>query len=140
MPSKVNPDPHTEGFAPHPKYNVTAVIDEMSDLVAAIQSLDQYGFSDEQVSVFLGQEGLAKLDLHGETHGFLARVIRAVESLTTEERLNNQEIEEGLKKGRFFISVRTDGSEEQKATVQGVLKAHRAHNLRFFGAWTVEHL
>jgi hypothetical protein len=119
---------------------VTAVIDEASDLAAAIRSLNHPGCSHEHISVFIGREGLPKLDLNGTAHGFLGRFIRAVESLTTEERLNSQQIEEGLKQGKFFVAVRTDGTERQKKTVQRVLKANRAHDLRFFGAWTVEHL
>jgi hypothetical protein len=140
MKAKVNPDPHSAGFTLRPKYNVTAVIDDLDDLMPAIQALQQTEFLDEDISVFIGREGLARLDLHGQAHGLLAKVIRAVESLTTEERLNNQEIGEALKTGRFFVAVRTDGSEEQKLIVERVLKAHHAHNLRFFGAWTVEHL
>jgi hypothetical protein len=140
MTTKVNPDPHTEGFDLHPKNNITAVIDELSDLAHVIQSLHRAGFSDEDLSVFAGNEGLAKLDLHGREHGFLAHVMRAVESLTTEERTNNSEIEDALKTARFFVRVRTDGGDEQKQTAECILKAHHAHNLRYFGAWTVEHL
>jgi hypothetical protein len=140
MQTRVNPDPHIEGFAPHPKYSLTAVIDEVSALTAAVRSLNHAGFSHEHISVFIGSEGLAKLDLKGEAHGFLAQFVRAVESLTTEERLNSQKIEEGLKLGKFFIAVRTDGSEPQKKMVRHVLKTHGAHGVRFFGAWTVEHL
>jgi len=139
MTANVNPDPHAEGFTPQPIYNVTAVIDELQDLISAVRSLRRSGFSDEHTSVFMGKEGLAKLDLHGEDHGVLARVIRALESLTAEARAN-QDAEAALKEGRIFITVKTDGSEEQKATVERILKANKAHTLRFFGLWTVQHL
>src|ERR1019366_10211133 len=88
MTVNVNPDPHAEGFTPQPIYNVTAVFDELNDVISAVRSLKQYGFSDERTSVFRGKEGLARLDLHGEDHGVLARVIRALESLTAEEQAN----------------------------------------------------
>jgi microsomal dipeptidase-like Zn-dependent dipeptidase len=140
MRTRVNPDPHSQGFTSHPKNDVTAILSELSDLAAAIRSLNQAGFFGEQVSVFTGREGLAKLDLHGEEHGFLAQVIRAVESLTTEERANTGEIEEGLRRGKFFVAVHTDGSEEQKTRVERLLKFHNAHHLRYFGSWTVERL
>jgi len=140
MDAKINPDPHVKGFSPHPKGRVTAIVDELPDMAGAIRALNQAGFSDEQVSVFAGKEGLARLDLHGEAHGFLARVMRSVESMTTEDRTHCQEIEEGLRNGKFFVTVLTDGSDEQKTAVERVLKANHAHSLRFFGAWTVEHL
>jgi hypothetical protein len=140
MRTRVNPDPHTQGFTPHPKGNVTAVIDELSDLAAAVRSLNAAGFSDEHISVFTGSEGLAKLDLHGEGHGVLAQLVRAVESKTTEEQVNSRDVEEGLRRGKFFVTVKTDGSEEQKTKVGRLLKNHNGHNLRYFGSWTVEHL
>jgi len=67
---------------------VTAVIDEVQDLISAVRSLKHSGFSDDHTSVFMGQEGLAKLDLHGEDHGVLIRVNRALESLTAEAQAN----------------------------------------------------
>jgi hypothetical protein len=73
MTAKVNPDPHAERFTPQPIYNVTAVIDELPDLVYAVTSLRQSGFSDDHISVFMGKDGLAKLDLHGEDHGHRLR-------------------------------------------------------------------
>lgn len=79
------------------------------------------------------------MDLHGEEHGVLARVIRALESLTAEDQAN-QDAEAALKEGRIFIAVLTDGSDEQKATVESILKGHNAHNVRFFGRWTVKRL
>ena len=139
MTANVNPDPHVEGFTPQPISSVTAIIDELDDLVAALESLQQSGFSTEQVSVFMGAEGLAKLDLHGEKHGFLARALRALESLAAEEQAN-RDAEAALKEGRIFIAVLTDGSENQKSMVERILKEHEAHTLRFFGRWTVERL
>jgi hypothetical protein len=139
MTANVNPDPHSEGFTPQPIYNVTAVFDELKDIISAVRSLRESGFLDERTSVFMGKEGLAKLDLHGEDHGALARVVRALESLTAEE-LANREAETALKEGRIFMTVQTDGSEDQKEAAERVLKAHNAHTVRFFGRWTVERL
>jgi hypothetical protein len=137
--ANVNPDPHAEGFTPQPISSVTAIIDELDDLVAVLESLQQSGFSAEQVSVFMGAQGLAKLDLHGEKHGILARTLRALESLAGEDQAN-QDAEAALKEGRIFVVVLTDGGENQKSTVERLLKEHNARMLRFFGRWTVEHL
>src|SRR5262249_32345339 len=133
------PDPHAEGFKPQPIYNVTAVLEHISDVFSVVQSLEQSGFPEDQISVFIGQDGLAKLDLHGKEHGMLARVGRALESLTAEAEAN-REAEAALKKGRIFIAVSTDGSDQQKTRVEQILKAHNGHKLHFFGRWTVERL
>jgi hypothetical protein len=139
MTIKVNPDPHADGFTPQPIRSVTARVDDLGDLIAAIRALKAAGFSEDDTSVFIGEEGLSKLDLHGENHGMLARAIRALESLTAEERAN-LECETALKEGCLFVSISTDGSDKQKATVDQILKDHNARDLKFFGRWTVEHL
>ena len=64
MTANVNPDPHGKGFTPQPISSVTAIIDDLDDLVAALESLQQSGFTAEQISVFMVAEGLAQLDLH----------------------------------------------------------------------------
>jgi len=114
-------------------------VDDLGDLIAAIRALEAAGFSEDDTSVFIGEEGLSKLDLHGDNHGMLARAIRALESLTAEER-SNLDCETALKEGCLFVCVSTDGSDKQKATVDQILKDHNARNLKFFGRWTVEHL
>jgi hypothetical protein len=139
MTMKVNPDPHADGFTPQPIRSVTARVDDLGDLIAAIRALKAAGFSEDDTSVFIGEEGLSKLDLHGEHHGMLARAIRTLESLTAEEQAN-LECETALKEGCLFVCVSTDGSDKQKADVNQILKGHNARNLRFFGRWTVEHL
>lgn len=139
MTTIMNPDPHAKGFKPQPIYNVTGVIDQLSDVLSAVRSLQQSGFSEKKISVFMGRDGLAKLDLRGEEHGVLAKVIRALESLTAEEQANH-DVEAALKEGRIFIAVETDGSDQQKTEVERILKAHGARTMRFFGRWTVERL
>jgi hypothetical protein len=139
MPTHVNPDPHAEGFQIQPTNHVTAVIDDLDDVVSAVQCLREAGFSDDELSVFIGRGGLLKLDLHGERHGILGRIVRAADSLTSNEQAN-QEAEEALKAGRAYLTVLTDGGEEQKNTAERVLKAHHANNVRYYGRWTVEPL
>src|ERR1035441_4278347 len=89
MSISVNPDPHAESFTPQPIHNVTAVFDDLDDVISAVRSLKHYGFADEGTSVFIGKEGLVKLDLHGEHHGVLAHVIRALESLNAKKQPNH---------------------------------------------------
>ena len=73
MTVNLNLDPHLEGFKPQPTFNVTAIFYTLDDVLRAIRSLKEHGFTDEAVSVYLGKDGLSKLDLHGKAHGLLAR-------------------------------------------------------------------
>ena len=139
MPTHVNPDPHAEGFQLQPTNRVTAIIDHLEDVLAAIRDFTQAGFSDNDLSVFVGKDGLEKLDLHGKNHGILGRIVRAADSLTSNQEAN-QDAEAALKSGSAFITVLTDGGEEQKATAERILKVHHATNVRYYGQWTVEPL
>jgi|SRR5882672_4743830 len=139
MTTHVNPDPHADGFEWQPTNRVTAIIDRLEDVVSAIRSLQHAGFSDKGISVFVGREGLAKLDVDGKGHGVLGRVIRAVESVTADQH-PDKDAETALKEGRAYITVSTDGSDEQKATAEHVLKAHGARCVRYFGRLIVEKL
>jgi hypothetical protein len=139
MPTHVNPDPHAEGFQLQPTNHVTAIIDNLDDVLSAIQDFKQAGFSDNDLSVFIGRDGLAKLDLHGKKHGILGRIVRAADSLTSNQEAN-QEAEAALKAGNAYVTVLTDGGEDQKTTAERILKAHHAKNVRYYGQWTVEPL
>jgi len=139
MPTHVNPDPHAEGFQLQPTNHVTAIIDNLGDVLSAIGDLTQAGFSDNDLSVFIGRDGLAKLDLRGENHGILGRIVRAADSLTSNQEAN-QEAEAALKGGSAYITVLTDGGEDQKRTAERILKAHHANTVRYYGQWTVEPL
>ena len=79
------------------------------------------------------------MDLHGEEHGVLARVVRTLEGSTAEAEANRV-AEEALKEGCMFIAVSTDGSDQQKANVEQILKLHNAQQLHYFGRWTVARL
>jgi hypothetical protein len=139
MPTHVNPDPHAEGFRLQPTNHATAIIDNLDDVLSTMQDLRQAGFSDNDLSVFIGSDGLAKLDLHGENHGILGRIVRAADSLTSNQDAN-QEAEAALKEGSAYVMALTDGGEEQKRTAERILKAHHARNVRYYGQWTVEPL
>jgi hypothetical protein len=139
MTTNVNPDPHAEGFQAQPTNNVTAIIDRLDDVSSAIRSLQQAGFSDTDVAVFVGREGLAKLDVDGERHGLVGRVIRAVESVAADHP-PNKDAEVALKEGHAYITVSTDGSDLKKEAAERALKAHNAHCIRYVGRLAVERL
>ena len=108
-------------------------------MFSAIRGLQQAGFSEKDLSVFIGKDGLAKLDVHGKGHGVFGRIIRAVESVTADQH-PDKDAEAALNGGHAYITVSTDGSDEQKATAERVLKVHAAYGVRYFGRLIVERL
>src|SRR5258705_11473981 len=126
MPTHVNPDPHAEGFQLQPTNHVTAIIDNLGDVLSAIGDLTQACFSVNDLSVFIGRDGLAKLDLRGANHGILGRSVRAADSLTSNQEAN-QAAEAALNGGSAYIRVFTDGEEDQKRPCESRLKAYHAN-------------
>jgi len=140
METNVNPDTDAERFSEQFKNAVTAFIDELPDFNEAVVALERARLGPDQIYVFMGEEGLERLDLHGQSHGFLSRVIRGIEFMRAEERTYYEQIERGLKTGGFFVAVRTDGSDQQRSVAENILKAHHAHDVRYFGTWSIAHL
>ena len=139
MATNVNPDPHSEGFQWQPTNSVTAILNGVEEVNQVIHSLKQSGFSGDDISVFMGRDGLAKLDVHGENHGVAGRLIRAVESVTADQH-PDKDVESALRQGRVYMTISTHGDDQKKAVAERVLKAHHADTIRHFGRWAVERL
>ena len=72
-------------------------------------------------------------------HGLGMRVIRALQLFAGEEKAL-RDAAETLQEGNAILRVLTDGTEDQKKTVEVVLKTHNGRNIHFLGRWAVEHL
>jgi hypothetical protein len=76
-----NLDPHAEGYVFSPVNSVTGFFDSHDQLDPALQSLREAGFGDQDVGVFVGEEGAQTLDLSGQRHGFAVQLWRQVEAI-----------------------------------------------------------
>jgi hypothetical protein len=135
-----NLDPHAEGYVFSPVNSVTGFFDSHDQLDPALQSLREAGFEDQDVGVFVGEEGAQTLDLSGQRHGFAVQLWRHVEAIFSDQTELHQLTDQTLRGGGIVIGVRTDGDVEKKATASRILKAHQAHQINFWGPLTVERL
>jgi len=134
-----NPDVHRQGFVSAPVNRVVGVVDDPQEIPATLTSLREAGFADEDVHVFLGEQGERNLDLEGTHHGLRARITRTLQRYGYEADVFH-EAEDELRAGHVLIGVLTDGSEEQRSRATHALRSHHAHSLRFFGHTGVEDL
>src|SRR5262245_24496346 len=68
-------------FIPYPTNKVIGIIDDVDDAQAALRDLKAAGFTAKQVQVLTGQEGAHRLDVKGDEHGPLARIVRSTQRL-----------------------------------------------------------
>ncbi len=135
------PEPKDESdFIPYPTNKVVGIIDDVGDAQAALFDLKAAGFMADQVRVLTGEKGAHRLNVKGDKHGALARIIRSIQKL-----LGSYEIphvarhEQELLAGHFGIGV-TVQHEEDREKARQILKAHRGHFINFYSPWVMKKL
>jgi hypothetical protein len=124
----------------HPRDDVLAVIDDAARADAAIEALHDAGFDEAHIHVFRGRaeiEGLARSWWkHSGVPAFIAPFLGAF--LSDEYDIEKRYESEGLA-GHTVLAVHTGGAEDVKRAA-GVLRDFAAHELWFFGRWTLTEL
>jgi len=137
--ANINSDPHDYGYAFIPLNRVTALFSSSDDARAAVKELQALGFGPQTLDVFVGKEGAVALDLSGEGHGVVTRLLRNFEALMVPiAGDSHQRAEVALNTGGVAIAVLMDGKEAMKTTVGTLLKRHRAEVVRYWSRWTIE--
>jgi hypothetical protein len=135
----INPDPHEYGYAFIPLNRVTALFASSDDARAAVKGLHTLGFGPQTLDVFVGEQGAAALDLPGEDHGTVTRILRNFEALMVQMAGDSHKrADAALNAGGVAIAVLMDGKEKMKEEVARLLKRHRAEVIRYWSRWTIE--
>ncbi len=129
---KINPDPHEDGFEIQPTDNVTAELADLESAQAVASKLEGIGYGKESITVFVGEEGLKRIDLTGEDHGIYGFLIRSIQHISHEWRIH-ESARLALESGRVLIGILTDGSDEQISAVVEILKDHDANAIVYWG-------
>lgn len=135
---KINPDPHKDGFELQPTDNVTAELSSLETAQEVAKILGMKGVGRDAVNVYIGEEGLEKIDLDGQEHGLYAFLLRSIQHISHEWRIH-ESAKTALEEGRVLISIQTDGSEDQIETVVRELKPHDAEKITFWGSLATKH-
>jgi len=136
---EINRDPHEYGYAFIPLNRVTALFSSSEDARASVKELHALGFGPETLDVFVGEQGAAALDLSGEDHGTVTRILRNFEALMVQMAGDSHKrAHAALNMGGVAVAVLMDGKEKMKEDVASVLKRHRAEAIRYWSRWTIE--
>jgi hypothetical protein len=121
----------------HPRDDVLAVIDDEAGVRATIAALRAAGFTEADVHVFRGREGVTALARawwrHSGVPAFLAPFVAAI--LSDEQDIEAIYESEGLA-GHTVLAVHTHGPDDVDEATR-VLRAWGAHDTWYFGRWTM---
>jgi hypothetical protein len=136
----INPDPHAKGYRYSPHRCVTSIFESRDELKRVLEDLTVADFHKNEVEVFVGDDGVEKLDVTAKNHGIVARLLRNVEQFFTDETDHLLRTERALRRGGFSIDVFTSGNVEKKAMAARIMKAHGAREVYYWGRWFIEEL
>ena len=121
-----------------PYNSVVGVIDDPSDVEAAVQELIESGFAESDVNVLCGDAGVRQIDAKGKRKGLLARLFRIVDALGAEREHTARHVEE-LEAGHFIVVVDSP-DEAAKARARDGLAAHGGHFINYYSRLSAENL
>ena len=82
---RINPDPHSGGYAYVPARAVTAFFLAGQSPQPALRALIDANFTEDRIEVFSGPKGAEQLDAEGRHHGLWVRFMRLSEENATDD-------------------------------------------------------
>jgi hypothetical protein len=136
----INPDPHAEGYKFSPIHCVVGIFRPADTFTEVANRLQEAGFADEEIAVFVGEEGIRKLDSSGERHGIVTSVLRDLQQFLTDETDLLVKVDEAIAQGGCAIKVYTRGEEAKKECAAQILKEFNSDEISYWGHLVTEKL
>ena len=137
--ARINCDPYAGGHLFALVNRVTALIDSEDEVNRTVRALEEDGVETDDINIFTGEQGARCLDLSGREHGKAFWLLRTLEAAVGHEGETNQRIDEALHKGATLLCVKVHKRKnDEKARVLRVLRALHAHEIHYWGPWSVE--
>lgn len=128
---------HDEQFHDGVHYSTNhliAILQDAHEAEQAAQALRDAGFAD--VVVFPGQQALQAIEANEQKESPLWRSWERLTQEMEDEADARQRYLEALREGHALVLVYAP-QQAQEEQAEGILKAHQAHALKFFGRWTI---
>ncbi len=155
--ARINCDPYEGGHLFVLVNRVTCLFDTEAESVSAVRALEAAGVASDDIDVFVGEPGARCLDLSGRGHGRAVRLLRSIEDAVSDMGETSHRIDEALHRGESLVCVKLhkrplldhdaegrvhvvlfERQNDEKYRALGVLKALHAHEIHYWGAWSVE--
>jgi hypothetical protein len=121
----------------YPTDKLVAIIDAMPDAEQARQELLEAGFAPDAIGLLHGTAAAERAVHYTDLDPFphLTRLLH-VHSIEHEQAVV---YEQALREGQSVIAVHAPGTEDRQRAF-GILEAHNAHYINFYGKWVIEAL
>src|SRR5215211_167106 len=138
LPMSGQPRRNEDRFYRYPMHRVVAIVDDNSQVDAALHELERAGMDVSSVHVLSGPEGARLLDSSGTGHGLRARLLRLAQ-WGAYEMDTLQAHARALNKGHHvvYVPARTD---DDRRRVVDILRAAGGHYVLYFRTWSIEEI
>jgi hypothetical protein len=118
-----------------PHHRLFAIFDEPFLAEEAVEALRFESYVDhEQVWVFVGAEGIERLDRMGQTHRLWARGLRVLRRVMSSDLTYLRNLRAALQEGKVVVAVRVP-NEKTADDVGRLLHSLSGHSFAYFTHW-----
>jgi hypothetical protein len=129
----------TDSF-PYPGGSVVGVLTDDATFEDARRRLDQSGFAADRCDVLHGEEGLARVDVHGESHGRKGAITRWLQGAFSDDADHVRRYADHLRDGHYVVGVAVGDDQAAKRQAADALRAAHAESLKYYADNYVEDL
>jgi hypothetical protein len=132
------PPPSSWGVI-YPEGDIVAVIDDCAEADRAVQALEAAGISDHDIFLIEGRRAVEIMQDYRQHQHVLGRIGRAISELMSDSSRFSREYLDEARKNHHLLVMHAP-SAEVVDRVRSVLRAHRAHHVRYYGSLAIEDL
>ena len=125
---------------PYPRGSVVGVLADEAAVEDARGRLERAGLGAERCDVLHGDEGLARIDVGGESHGRTGRMMRRLQKGLSDDAGHVREYAEHLRAGHYVVGVAVGEDEAAKERAADALRAAHAETVDYYAENYVEDL
>lgn len=125
---------------PYPRGSVVGVLADAAAVEDARGRLERAGLGAERCDVLHGDEGLARIDVGGESHGRTGRMMRRLQKGLSDDAGHVREYAEHLRAGQYVVGVAVGEDEAAKERAADALRAAHAETVDYYAENYVEDL
>lgn len=120
-----------------PANHIFAIVPDSDEATGIVETLNQNGFSADEIGILTGTEDAEKLDAATGKKGFFAKMLTSGVDMGDRDTDYFERYRKALLDGRTVVGV-VAKSDEMRDNARQILKAHGGRFITFFGQFVTE--